>query len=54
MIDNVLINKTATPDMPGEFSGGIVQVTTKDIPFKNAFGFALSSSYNSISTGKEF
>lgn len=54
MIDNVLINKTATPDMPGEFSGGIVQVTTKDIPFKNSFGFALSSSYNSISTGKDF
>jgi TonB-dependent receptor len=54
MIDNVLINKTATPDMPGEFSGGIVQVTTKDIPFKNSFGLALSTSYNSISTGKDF
>ena len=54
MIDNVLINKTATPDMPGEFSGGIVQVTTKDIPFKNSFGLALSTSYNTISTGKDF
>ncbi len=54
MIDNVLINKTATPDMPGEFSGGIVQVTTKDIPFKNSFGLALSTAYNTISTGKRF
>ena len=54
MIDNVLINKTATPDMPGEFSGGIVQVTTKDIPFKNSFGLAFSSSFNTISTGKNF
>jgi TonB-dependent receptor len=54
MIDNVLINKTATPDMPGEFSGGIVQVTTKDIPYKNAFGLAFSTSYNTISTGKDF
>jgi len=54
MIDNVLINKTATPDMPGEFSGGIVQVTTKDIPYKNAFGLSLSTSYNTISTGKDF
>ncbi len=54
MIDNVLINKTATPDMPGEFSGGIVQVTTKDIPYKDAFGLSLSSSYNTISTGKKF
>lgn len=54
MIDNVLINKTATPDMPGEFSGGIVQVTTKDIPFKNSFGIGMGLSYNTISTGKDF
>src|SRR5574343_48432 len=28
MLDNVLVNKTATPDMPGDFAGGIVQVNT--------------------------
>lgn len=54
MIDNVLINKTATPDMPGEFSGGIVQITTKDIPYKKSFSIGLGTSYNTISTGKNF
>jgi TonB-dependent receptor len=54
MIDNVLINKTATPDMPGEFSGGIIQITTKDIPFSNSFGLSVGTSYNTISTGKNF
>lgn len=54
MIDNVLINKTATPDMPGEFSGGIIQITTKDIPFSNSFGVSVGTSYNTISTGRDF
>lgn len=54
MIDNVLINKTATPDMPGEFSGGIIQITTKDIPFSNSFGVSVGTSYNTISTGRNF
>ena len=30
MIDNIIINKTATPDLPGEFAGGLVQINTKD------------------------
>ncbi len=54
MIDNVMINKTATPDMPGEFSGGIIQVSTKDIPARPAFSIGLGTSYNTISTGKNF
>lgn len=54
MIDHVLINKTATPDMPGEFSGGIVQISTRDIPYRNGLGLSFSSSYNTLSTGKPF
>lgn len=54
MIDNVIINKTATPDMPGEFAGGIIQVTTKDIPTVNSMGIGVGAGYNTISTGKDF
>lgn len=54
LIDNILINKTASPDMPGDFSGGIVQILTKDIPFKNFFGVSAGMSYNNLSTGKPF
>lgn len=32
VIDNIVVNKTATPDMPGNFAGGLVQVNTLDFP----------------------
>lgn len=54
LIDNLLINKTASPDMPGDFSGGVVQIMTKDIPFKSFMGASVGVGYNSISTGKSF
>lgn len=54
LIDNILINKTASPDMPGDFSGGIVQILTKDIPFSNFINISVGAGYNSISTGKPF
>jgi TonB-dependent receptor len=53
MLDNILVNKTATPDMPGDFAGGIVQINTKNIPDKNFISVSLSGGYNSITTGKE-
>lgn len=54
LIDNLIINKTASPDLPGDFSGGIIQIMTKDIPFKNFFSISVGAGYNSISTGKDF
>lgn len=53
MLDNILVNKTATPDMPGDFAGGIVQVNTKSIPEKSFVSLSLSGGYNTITTGKE-
>ena len=52
MLDNIVINKTATPDMPSEFAGGIVQINTKSIPEKNFISFSAGAGYNSITTGK--
>lgn len=54
MIDNIIINKTATPDLPGEFAGGLVQINTKDIPNKNAISLGFSVGYNTQSTFKNF
>lgn len=54
LIDNILINKTASPDLPGDFSGGIVQVMTRDIPFRNFYSISVGTGFNSISTGKDF
>lgn len=52
MLDNIIVNKTATPDMPSEFAGGIVQVNTKSIPEKNFISFMVGGGYNAITTGK--
>ncbi|HEY0041322.1 MAG TPA: outer membrane beta-barrel protein, partial [Flavisolibacter sp.] len=54
MVDNVIINKTATPDLPGEFAGGLVQVRTKDVPTQNILSVGFSLGYNTQSTFKDF
>jgi TonB-dependent receptor len=47
LIENVVTLKTFTPDKPGNFSGGLVDVTTKDFPEERTFEFSVSSAYNS-------
>ncbi len=53
MLDNLVITKTARPDMPGEFAGGIIDISTKSIPETNFLSVSLSSGYNTITTGKQ-
>lgn len=53
LIENVTVMKTATPDIPVSFAGGLIAITTKDIPEKNFISFSAGVSYNSLSTGKE-
>lgn len=54
LIDAIVVNKTASADIPGDFSGGVVQVTTKDFPDNKFFNFSLGTSYNTQSTFKDF
>lgn len=54
LIDNIVINKTATPEFTGEFSGGLVQVNTKDIPTKDVITVGFGIGYNNQSTFKDF
>jgi len=53
-IENIVVIKTATPDLPADFSGGVIQVTTKEIPEKNTFSISAGIGYNTLSTGKEY
>ncbi len=53
-IDNIVVNKTATPDMPGNFAGGVVQVNTKDFPAKNFFSVGLQTGFSDQTYGKDF
>lgn len=50
MIENIITLKTFTPDQPGNFSGGLVNVTTKSFPSKFNLYFGLSSAYNTQSS----
>ncbi|HQQ93753.1 MAG TPA: TonB-dependent receptor [Bacteroidia bacterium] len=52
MLDNIVVYKTATPDLPSEFAGGIIQVNTKSIPEKNFVSFNGGLGYNAITTFK--
>lgn len=54
LIDNIQIFKTASPDLPGDFAGGIVQVNTQDVPNKRSINISAGLGYNTISTGKDF
>lgn len=53
LIDNIVINKTASPDLPADFSGGLIQVFTKDIPTENFFAINIGLGYNTQSTFKD-
>lgn len=53
LIDNIVVNKTATPDLPAEFAGGLVQVNTKDIPAENYATISVGGGINTNSTGKD-
>lgn len=52
MLDNLVITKTASPDMPGEFVGGVIQINTKSVPDRNFQSLTVGSGYNSITTFK--
>ncbi|MFZ4863731.1 TonB-dependent receptor domain-containing protein [Sphingobacterium sp. Mn56C] len=54
LIDNIVVSKTATADLPGDFSGGAIQVKTKDFPDQKTFEVSIGAGYNSISTFKDF
>lgn len=53
MLDNLVITKTARPDLPGEFGGGIIEINTKNIPDKNFVSVSAGTGYNTITTFKE-
>ena len=54
MLDNLVVVKTASADLPGEFAGGAILVNTKDIPDENYVRVNVGAGYNSVSTFKPY
>jgi TonB-dependent receptor len=50
LLDNIVTIKTFTPDKPGTFTGGLVDVTMKNFPEKFSFDFSYSSGFNTQTT----
>lgn len=54
-IDRFLIFKSPSPDLPGEFAGGAINVYTKNFPdYKTSLDVSMATNYRSNTTGQEF
>ena len=53
LLDNIVVQKTFTPDKPGNFSGGAVDLGTREMPGELSFSFSSSAGYNAQVTGQD-
>lgn len=54
LIDAIVTTKTFTPDKPGNFTGGSVDLKTKEFPEQFTLSVATSLAYNSRTSGRSF
>lgn len=52
LLDNIVVLKSGTPDLIGDFGGGIIKINTKSIPEKFTQSISFGAMYNTITTGK--
>ena len=45
-LDNMMVVKSPAPELPSDFSGGFIQIQTKDVPEKNAFSISVGTTVN--------
>jgi len=53
ILESVVIQKTYSPDMPGDFAGGVVQLRTKSVPEEKVRKVSLTVGGNTQSTGMQ-
>jgi len=46
MLSNVLVIKSARADLPADFTGGVIDIITKELPTKEEFSISFSSAFN--------
>ncbi len=46
LIDNIIVYKTFTPDLPADFTGGLINIVTKDFPESYTLHIGLRLGYN--------
>lgn len=45
LLDNIIVIKSFTADLPADFTGGIIDIATKDFPDEKTLGISLSAGY---------
>jgi hypothetical protein len=53
LVDNIIITKTASPDLPGDWAGAYISIETKDYPDKLTVNIESQFGYNAQTTGKD-
>ncbi len=53
ILDNLLVVKSAAAEYPADFTGGIVNIVTKDFPSKASHSISVGTNYNTIMHFKE-
>ena len=54
LIESIKVAKTYSPDLPAEFSGGMVQLQTIEFPTQKIFNLSLKTGFNSATTFDKF
>lgn len=52
LLQSVTTSKTFTPDQPGDFSGALVDLKTREFPARRQLSYSATLGYNSLTTGK--
>ena len=53
LLENIQVSKTFSPDQPGDFSGGSVQIKTRDFPSEFTLSVSTSAGYHSQTSFKD-
>ena len=53
LIDNIIVSKSTSANLPGDWSGGLVQISTKEVS-SNFINVSIGSSINTISSFQNF
>jgi len=46
LVDNIIVHKSFSPNLPGDFTGGLVDIITKDFPDSKTFTASIAGAYN--------
>lgn len=54
LLDRMLIFKSGSAEIPGDFAGGVIKIYTRSIPDKNSFNIGIVSGYRNTTTFQPF